>query len=70
MWTQGVGEGEAGLNWESGTDIHTVSHVKQLVGSRCIAAQLGALRSPRGVRGLSEREGMYVYTWLIHFLEQ
>ena len=44
MWTQGVGEGEAGLNWESRIDIYTVPHVKQLVGSRCIAAQLGALR--------------------------
>ena len=45
------GEGKGETNWKHSIDTHTLSYVKQLMGSCSITqgAQLGALWQPRGV---------------------
>ena len=66
-----AGEGEGEVNWESSTDINTLSHEsRELVGSCCITqgAQPGALWWPGG-GGVGERrephegEERYVYVY-------
>ena len=66
-----VGEGEGGVNWESGIDMYTLPYVNQTAsGGCCIAqgAQPGALWCPRGLGwGVGvrfRRKGIYIYIYV------
>ena len=67
------------MNWKIGIDVSTQLCVKQITNENLVYSKrnsiLSALWLPRGVRwgrmgGRSQREGIYVYTWLIHFTVQ
>ena len=70
-WTRGhQGQGDGGMNWEIKTDIYTLPCVKQIASWNLLYSTGSSAAVGVCVGRRSEKEGIYVYTQLIHFTAQ
>ena len=66
-----MGEGEGGMIWENGIEIHIISYMKRVTSPGSMLGA-GALGRPSGMVWGGRREegsgwGTRVYLWRIHF---